>query len=89
MYDVTLTEAYFPAQADTEYRERTIEEVLREGLADGSICREWGYAELLTEGAERPDDQELRSFIRERLSPQKTPADRLRQDPEVPTGGEL
>jgi fatty-acyl-CoA synthase len=65
MYQVSLTEACFPAQADTEYKERTIEEVLREQaterpdamalrelLADGSIGREWTYAALL-EDAER------------------------------------
>ena len=65
MYDVTLTEAYFPAQADTPYAERTIAEALREQvairpaakalrelLADGTVGREWSYAELLRD-AER------------------------------------
>ncbi len=65
MYDAQLSEAYFPAQKDTDYRERTIEQVLREqaairpdGLAlrevvaDGGIGREWTYAELLSD-AER------------------------------------
>ena len=65
MYDVNLAEAYFPAQADTDYRERTIEDVLREQaatrpdskalrevLADGSVGREWSFAELLSD-AER------------------------------------
>ena len=65
MYKVNLTEAYFPAQPDADYRERTIEEMLREqaaerpdslalreALADGTIGREWTYAELLTD-AER------------------------------------
>lgn len=65
MYKVSLTESYFPAQADTQYRERTIEEMLREQaserpeglalremLADGSIGREWTYRELLAD-AER------------------------------------
>jgi fatty-acyl-CoA synthase len=65
MYDVRLDKAYFPKQEDTEYRERTIEgelrsqaEVrpdamaLRELLADGSIGREWTYAQLLAD-AER------------------------------------
>ncbi len=60
MYELELSEAYCPAQADTDYRERTIEEVvreqaetrpdrkaLRELLADGSVGREWTYAELL------------------------------------------
>ncbi len=60
MYDLNLTEAYCPAQTDTEYKERTIEGelraqaaarpdamALREMLADGSIGREWTYAELL------------------------------------------
>ena len=60
MYQLNLTEAYCPAQKDTDYRERTIAEVLREQaelrpnamalrelLADGSIGREWTFAELL------------------------------------------
>ncbi|MEE4154992.1 MAG: AMP-binding protein [Erythrobacter sp.] len=65
MYKVELSEAYFPAQADTEYAERTIEAelraqaadrpdalALRELLADGTIGREWTYAQLLRD-AER------------------------------------
>ena len=65
MYKLNLSEAYCPAQADTEYRERTIDAMLRERvkahpeamalremLADGSIGREWTYAELLAD-AER------------------------------------
>ncbi len=65
MYQLELKEAYCPAQADLPYRERTIEEMLREQveqrpdapalremLADGSIGREWTYAELLRD-AER------------------------------------
>lgn len=65
MYELDLKEAYCPAQADTEYRERTVEDVLREQaevrpdakalrelLADGSIGREWTYAQLLQD-AER------------------------------------
>ena len=65
MYELTLTEAYCPAQADTDYRERTVAETLREQaeirpddkalcelLADGSNGREWTYAELLSD-AER------------------------------------
>ncbi|MEL7317198.1 MAG: AMP-binding protein [Pseudomonadota bacterium] len=65
MYELNLTKAYFPAQPDEKYRERTIEEMLREqaqerpdamalqeALADGSIGREWTYAELLKD-AER------------------------------------
>ena len=65
MYEVKLTEAYFPAQADTLMQERTIEAVLREQarsrpdamalrelLADGSLGREWTFAQLL-EDAER------------------------------------
>ncbi|TRD10853.1 AMP-binding protein [Erythrobacter insulae] len=62
MYQLNLTEAYCPAQADTEYRERTIAEMLREQaairgeetalrelLADGSIGREWTFAGLLAD----------------------------------------
>ncbi|WP_299196697.1 AMP-binding protein [uncultured Erythrobacter sp.] len=65
MYELDLKEAYCPAQTDTEYRERTIEEALREQvairpdakalremLADGSVGREWTYAQLLAD-AER------------------------------------
>lgn len=65
MYQLELTEAYCPAQADTEYKERTIEGVLREQaatrpdalalrelLADGSVGREWTYSRLLSD-AER------------------------------------
>ncbi len=65
MYDLNLTEAYCPAQADTPYAERTIAQMLREQaavrggdmalrelLADGSIGREWTYAALLND-AER------------------------------------
>ncbi|NVE94856.1 class I adenylate-forming enzyme family protein [Altererythrobacter lutimaris] len=65
MYDVKLTEAYFPAQTDTPMEERTIGDVLheqaatrgdalalRELLADGSAGREWTFAELLSD-AER------------------------------------
>ena len=65
MYKLNLTEAYCPAQADTPMRERTIEEMLREQvethgdglalremLADGTVGREWTYAELLSD-AER------------------------------------
>ena len=62
MYQVDLTEAYFPAQPDADYRERTVEETLRsqaaerpdamalrEALADGTIGREWTYAQLLAD----------------------------------------
>ena len=60
MYELDLREAYCPAQTDTDYHERTIEDVLREQaqvrgdamalrelLADGTIGREWTFAELL------------------------------------------
>ncbi|ABC62181.1 class I adenylate-forming enzyme family protein [Erythrobacter litoralis] len=65
MYELDLSEAYCPAQADTPYEERTIEDVLRaqaaerpdalalrELLADGNAGRQWTYAELLVD-AER------------------------------------
>ncbi|MHA7819355.1 MAG: class I adenylate-forming enzyme family protein [Erythrobacter sp.] len=65
MYDVNLAKAHFPAQGDTPYSKRTIAEILREQaaerpdgmalremLADGSIGREWTFAELLAD-AER------------------------------------
>ncbi|NQX95097.1 MAG: acyl--CoA ligase, partial [Erythrobacter sp.] len=62
MYELNLTQSYFPAQPDENYRERTIEETLREQaaergaamalrevLADGSIRREWTYSQLLAD----------------------------------------
>jgi fatty-acyl-CoA synthase len=62
MYELNLQEAYCPAQADTPMRERTIGDVLREQaaaipdakalrelLADGTIGREWTFAELLAD----------------------------------------
>ncbi len=65
MYKLELTESYFPAQANTPYREMTIDQVLREQaerigerkalrelLDDGEIGREWTYAELLADAEE-------------------------------------
>jgi len=65
MYELNLREAYCPAQTDTEYKDRTIDAMLREQveirpdalalrelLADGSAGRDWTYAELLAD-AER------------------------------------
>ncbi len=62
MYNVQLTESYFPAQTDTPYREMTIAEMLRENAAergdqraleelleDATIGRTWTYAELLAD----------------------------------------
>ena len=62
MYQVQLTESYFPAQDNTPYREMTIagmlreqagrlgdQKALRELLDDGEIGREWTYAELLAD----------------------------------------
>lgn len=62
MYKVSLTESSFPAQADTEYSERTIGDLLREQAAqrgnsfalrelqvDGTVGREWTYSELLAD----------------------------------------
>lgn len=62
MYEVELSEACFPAQADTAIEERTVERLLREQaaarpdalalrewLADGSAGREWTYAGLLAD----------------------------------------
>lgn len=60
MYDVTLTESYFPAQTDIDLRESTVGSILREAAArwpnhialeevfeDGTSGRIWTYAELL------------------------------------------
>src|SRR5262245_20003127 len=65
MYKVSLQEAYFPAQTDTEFRALTTAALLRgqaakaatrltlrEILPGGSIGCEWSYARLL-EDAER------------------------------------
>lgn len=62
MYEVSLTESYFPAQHDTEFLDRTIagllnqqaedrpdQLALRELCPDGSIGREWTYAQLLAD----------------------------------------
>ena len=62
MYKVQLEESYFPAQADTPYREMTIAQVLREQaerlgdqkalrelLDSGDIGREWTFSELLAD----------------------------------------
>ena len=59
MYNVELTESFFPAQTDTPYRAMTIAELLaeqaenmgdakalRELTENGDIAREWTYAEL-------------------------------------------
>ena len=60
MYQVELTQSLFPAQRDTPFEPTTIAALLRdkaeqhgdvlalrEILADGSIGREWTYAELM------------------------------------------
>jgi fatty-acyl-CoA synthase len=65
MYNIQLTESYFPAQADTEYKDRTIaailddqakirggQDALREVMPDGSIGRTWTY-ETLKSDAEK------------------------------------
>lgn len=62
MYQVKLTESYFPAQTDSPYREMTIAEALREQasergdhlamqelLEDATVGRTWTYAELLAD----------------------------------------
>ncbi len=60
MYDVRLTEAFFPPQTDAELRDNTVGELLREVTSrhreatalvdialDGTVGREWNYQELL------------------------------------------
>lgn len=60
MYQIDLDQSLFPAQADTPYRPLTITDMLteqaetrggalalRELLGDGTIGREWSYADLL------------------------------------------
>ena len=62
MYDVALSESYFPAQTDMDIRDTTVGSVLREAAArwpdlpaleeffeDGSPGRIWTYSELLDE----------------------------------------
>ena len=60
MYDIRLTEAFFPPQTDAELRDITVGELLRETAArypdaiamvdvaiDGTVGQEWSYRELL------------------------------------------
>lgn len=60
MYEVTLSESYFPAQSDMDLRDTTVGSVLRDAARqwpdrialeevheDGSLGRIWTYAELL------------------------------------------
>jgi len=60
MYDITLTEAFFPPQTDAELRDITVGELLRETAGcypdaiamvdvaiDGMVGQEWSYRELL------------------------------------------
>ena len=60
MYDVHLTEAFFPPQTDVELRDNTVGELLREATGrypeapalvdielDGAVGREWNYRQLL------------------------------------------
>jgi fatty-acyl-CoA synthase len=68
-------ENLFPAEIEAALLEHpAIAEVAVAGVPD----EKWGEIVAaflrLAEGAQRPDDGELRSFIRARLSPQKTPA---------------
>ncbi|MEP5568965.1 MAG: AMP-binding protein [Halioglobus sp.] len=62
MYEVKLTESYFPAQAGPEPSPSTIGDILRKSAArvpdqpalkelnyGGEICRSWSYAELLAD----------------------------------------
>ena len=62
MYDVNLTESFFPAQTDAPIWETTVGQLLRDVAADnpdgsalvevtihGEIGRRWSYRELLTE----------------------------------------
>ncbi|RGP39874.1 Acyl-CoA synthetase family member 2, mitochondrial [Altererythrobacter insulae] len=68
-------ENLFPAEIEAALLEHpAIAEVACAGVPD----EKWGEIVVaflrLADGAERPDDAELRGFIRERLSPQKTPA---------------
>lgn len=68
-------ENLFPAEIENAMLEHpAIAEVAVAGIPDDK----WGEIVAcfmrLADGAQRPGDQELRGFIRERLSPQKTPA---------------
>ena len=74
MYDVTLTESFFPKQTDLELRDTTVPSVLRDAAdrwpdfpaleetdAQGNLGRKWTYSELLAE-AERLADALLTRF---------------------------
>lgn len=68
-------ENLFPAEIENALLEHpAIAEVAVAGVPD----EKWGEIVAsfmrLAEGAERPSDEELKAYIRERLSPQKTPA---------------
>ena len=68
-------ENLFPAEIEAALLEHpAIAEVACAGVPD----KKWGEIVAcfmrLADGAERPEDDELKAFIRERLSPQKTPA---------------
>ncbi len=76
MYEVRLSEAHFPAQTDLPMRQMTVDSLLREQsekrgsqlalrelLPDGSIGREWTFAEL------RADCEKLGRALASRHSP--------------------
>jgi fatty-acyl-CoA synthase len=68
-------ENLFPAEIEAALLEHpAIAEIAVAGVPD----EKWGEIMAafmrLAEGAQRPQDDELKAFIRERLSPQKTPA---------------
>lgn len=68
-------ENLFPAEIENAMLEHpAVAEVAVVGVPD----EKWGEIVAcfmrLADGAERPEEQDLRSFVRERLSPQKTPA---------------
>jgi len=67
VYQVELTESYFPAQTDSPIRETTVGGILREAVEsapksialveasmDGQLGREWSYASLLSESEKLP-----------------------------------
>ena len=90
MYNVSLRESYFPAHGGPELESMTIGKMLRASAAekpdrpalkelgsDGAVGRSWDeqvVCFMRCNGGDGPDDACLKTFVRQRLSPRKAPA---------------